>query len=133
MSVVRGLLLSAVASVALVAGCDLGDVTTGGGTTDAMGGDEAQAMMLFTSNVTPNVARCTTPGCHGDDSALGPKLASYASFKALMPMRYMTKPASSNILILKAGMLGGGTLHQQIQYLNATEQTAVSAFIDALP
>jgi hypothetical protein len=102
----------------LLGACSVGEVG-GGGTPDGGGG---AGDATFRSMISPLVTRCL--GCHSTTQP--PNLSSFAALQAT----YKTKPGSANILVTK-GSLTGGT-HQGIQYLDATDQAKVAAWIDSL-
>lgn len=132
-----------VASLALVAACDLGDVTVGGQTlTDAGGGDAAAQRMAF--DALTFKGRCANAGlaCHAVNNMIqGPQLGDFDSFLSnnnTFAGRFTATKGANNPVITKKMLLNGGTLHpvanpDAVEYLTPAEETEWTNFVAMFP
>ncbi|HEX8111905.1 MAG TPA: hypothetical protein VF516_29435 [Kofleriaceae bacterium] len=114
-----------IALVAVLGGCDVGEVPPGGGPGPDAGSDPRA--QKFDSVVKPVVARCRTTGCHlTTPPATGGQPPNFYSYDTLAAV-YKMAPGSTNIIITH---VGDGQPHNAITYLSTAEKKTIADWID---
>ncbi len=135
MGLLRGSMLKTVVTTLglALAACSVGAVDGIGDDDDTDGGISGDPRAAtFATDVAPIFMNkgCTAGGtCHGN----GIQNPQFMSFEIMtsngLPGRYISTPAASNIIIIKDDPTPG--MHQLLPYLDATEKTAVSTWLES--
>jgi hypothetical protein len=107
-----------IALFTLLTACSVGAVD-GDATPDA---PPSQAELSFNMTITPIVARCTAPSCHG--GGISPNMTSYGMLTS--STRYTMKPGNQNILVTKGN-------HANITYFTPMDSATMEMWINTLP
>lgn len=128
------MLKTVVTTLLLATGCSVGSVNGPGEQPDGGGADPRAA--TFDSTVKPifEAKGCTAGGtCHGNGTQL-PNFGSFMLMTTNGPTgRYIAPPppTGTNIIITKDVPTPG--MHQNLPYLDATDKTTVSTWLDSGP
>ncbi len=136
MGLLRGSMLKTVVTTLglVLAACSVGSVGGGGGDTD--GGNTGDPRSgTFSTEVLPLIMNkgCLDASCHGGVQT--PQMMSFGSMTSntVLAAKYLKQPSSDNIIITKDVISGTPGMHQLRPYLDATDKSAISAWIDTGP
>jgi len=101
--------------------CDVGEVPSGGGMTDAGMGSGTTQAAKFDSVIKPILTPKNCIPCHS-----GGQMPNFSSYTALQ-MQYKTGPSATNKLLTEGA---DGAAHNGVTYFTTAEKVTVGKWID---